>query len=112
MSDRIIYSDNTEPREGCDLFVATRDVALVALRRQYEDSGFRVTGLEPADFGDCWLKLYEPPEIDTNGCTDNYPLDGPSIRCNVLGPGHHPGGKVWWLTPVDPVYVPVLQEVE
>lgn len=61
-----------------------------------------IVGWEKGDFGDCWVKFYNAPEIDENGQTE---IDG--VLCNVSVPGAHPGGRAWWCTPVEPVYVPV-----
>jgi hypothetical protein len=66
--------------------------------------GFEIVGWTPADFGDCWVKLHREPVVDDDGLAD---IDG--IKCNVEPPGTHPGGHAWWLTPAEPVLVPVLR---
>jgi uncharacterized protein YfaS (alpha-2-macroglobulin family) len=49
-----------------------------------------------------WAALMQalPTHLDADGLAD---LDG--IKCRVQRPGQHPGGRFWWCTPVDPVYV-------
>lgn len=77
--------------------------ATEALHSCYEE---KIIGWEEADFGDCWVKFYEEPEVDDDGYTE---IDG--IKCNVQHPGTHPGGKAWWCTPTEPVMVPVFSDV-
>lgn len=64
----------------------------------------KIVGWKRGDFGDCWVKFYKEPEIDENGRTE---IDG--VLCKVLTPGAHPGGRAWWCSPVDPVFVPVYE---
>lgn len=79
-------------------------------------SGLVVIGWEKGSFVDCWLKLQKKPEpegIAFGNCINLY-QDGyasvDDVKCYVSPPGEHPGGREWWLTPVEPIYCPVYAE--
>lgn len=78
--------------------------------------GFQITGFKEVDFPDCWLKCREKPALYLNGGQNriHFLKSGNvmayNIECYVLHPGQHPGGDVYWLTPIEPVYAPILVE--
>ena len=56
-------------------------------------------------FGDCWIKQgFEPEPIHYS------PFHPDDVR--VLGPGAHPGGSEWWITPTVPVYVARIVDID
>lgn len=71
-----------------------------------QSEGVEIVKWVEGSFPDCWVKQPYPPEIedDANGWTK---VDG--ILCHVQEPGTHPGGKVWRLTPVATVMVPIWE---
>lgn len=75
------------------------------IERSYGEE-WRVQFWTIGEFADCWVKLYQRPELDDEGRTV---IDG--ILCEVQNPGTHPGGNAWWCTPVAPIYVPILTEL-
>ena len=97
--------------QGAALFTAKDTAELDTIADYQFDKHVEWT---EADFGDCWVKLHVKPEIDADGNTTFYDhqnragrYESPHILCSVRSPGQHPGGKSWWLTPVDPVMVPI-----
>lgn len=82
--------------------ICSADLAAVAAENNAQPDALPIVAWEKGEFGDCWVKLHERPEMDDNGRTT---IDG--ILCAVKIPGEHPGGRAWWCTPVAPVYVPV-----
>lgn len=92
---------------GCDIFQHDGDEAtLTALVQADFDS--RITGWEPAWFGDCWVKRHRAPDADELNDDGTMTIDG--IVCSISPPGTHPGGRAWWLTPVEDVFVPTFDE--
>lgn len=92
--------------ENCDIHLGNLDEAK---RGFNENSDCQIIGWEVADmtdFGDCWVKIWEKPDLDTNGCAE---IDG--IKCKVQNPGTHPGGNCYWLTPSDDVYIPIYSNI-
>ena len=73
---------------------------------EYNDSAdvIKISGWEVGSFADCWVKFYKEPKLDENGKIE---IDG--ILCDVKAPGTHPGGRAWWCTPVEPVFVPIYE---
>ena len=67
-----------------------------------------ITGVEEADFGDCWAKLTRAPtEGDFELWSEEYGI--PSDCFRVKPPGTHPGGNFYWVDVTIPVYVPVFK---
>jgi hypothetical protein len=48
----------------------------------------------PGRFGDCWIKTLTVPHLDDRWLAPFEPDD----LC-ISGPGSHPGGRAWWITP-------------
>lgn len=61
--------------------------------------------LVEGSFSDCWIKQGAEPEP-----VDYAPFHPDDVR--VLGPGAHPGGREWWITPLVPVFVARIVETE
>ena len=94
------------PKENAYLEAHENDQSATdAFQSAFSDQ--KIIGWEEAYFGDCWLKTYEKPELDAEGHAE---LEG--IKCIVQNPGSHPGENAYWLTPVDAVMIPVLQETD
>lgn len=83
--------------------------ALAVARKSYEGSGFVVTGLESARYGDCWFKVQSgptPDQLERWAAEADMNVDDLIVQ----GPGTHPGGRAWWITPRVDVMTPVLIE--
>lgn len=50
--------------------------------------------VKPGRFGDCWIKTQQAPDLDARWLAPFAPDD-----LYVSGPGSHPGGRSWWITP-------------
>ena len=92
--------------ENADIQIGDLESVAAEYNANY-DFGVKISGWEKGDFGDCWVKFYRCPDMDENG---QIQIDG--ILCDVKCPGTHPGGRAWWCSPVDDVFVPVYEVEE
>lgn len=65
-----------------------------------DEFDFSSARLVRGEFSDCWIKFHEPVTEDHHA-TAPFRLD----EVSVSGPGSHPGGKAWWVTPYADVMV-------
>ena len=75
-------------------------------------------GLDPTEwkieitegrFGDAWVKCINDPRSDRSTLNyEPFTLD----QLDIQGPGQHPGGRFWWVTPNVDVLVTKLTPVE
>lgn len=89
---------------------ATYDEARAWLLRGYDATEWDLDTAEifAGRYGDAWLQYYQrPPHPDERGFKP-FTIDQLSIE----GPGWHPGGKAWWVTPIPDVLVAVIQARE
>lgn len=63
--------------------------------------------IDEGRFGDCWIKTHSKPEIENSRLIAGFFNCSPFTedQLNVAGPGQHPGGNVYWITPSVPVLV-------
>lgn len=85
----MFYTHDTHATEGAP-FIA-QDATI------YQADELPEGSWEIGDFTDCWVKTAREPELD-DGMFDGIPVD-------VRGPGQHPGGREWWITPSVNVFV-------
>lgn len=71
----------------------TRADAEKYLRRHYGSDEWVVT-FTTGRFSDCWIKCLRDP---TDGHVDTSPFE--LDDCDILRPGQHPGGRMWWIEP-------------
>ena len=68
---------------------------------------------EVSGFGDAW-KMYDRKAFNAffgEEYEDTGHVEINGIKCRVRAPGSHPGGREYWLDPVDTVYCPVVEIV-
>jgi hypothetical protein len=97
------YGDRIEH----DAFIACFDTEAEA--REYllapyrhDDWDISTAEIAPGRFSDCWIKTHYKPQIEA-GLYDCAPFSPDEL--SVRGPGEHPGGRQWWITPTPDVLV-------
>lgn len=104
------YSDDGKIAEGADISAFnTEEEARAWLLKAFEKSGWEEAGfqimIEVGSYGDCWIKASRAPEDD-----DRWIAPFSAADLYVAAPGHHPGGKRYWITPRPDVLVATLRK--
>lgn len=89
-----------------------QDAYIAAFESRAEAVAYLLSGFDPADwnhtsavieageFGDCWVKTHRAPGDD-----ESYFAPFTRDQLYIAGPGHHPGGRAWWIEPREEVLV-------
>lgn len=81
-------------REDAEIQVFTsRSAAEAWLRDGYKNDGPVIISTS-TEWGDAWIKSIDAPHVDTTWIAP-FRLDDLYIQ----GPGEHPGGRFYWITP-------------
>lgn len=105
-----LYTDGDRimPNAGINVF-NTEAEAIAYLLSPYPADQYRheTAVIGHGTYSDCWIKTHDRPEREDDmlvaGLLDFAPFRADDL-C-VQGPGHHPGGRAWWITPYPPVLV-------
>lgn len=82
----------------------TRAKAEAWLRAAYTEEDQASIRFETGQFSDCWIKSLRPPKVGDS-------LIEPFSYRQIItqGPGRHPGGYVYWVTPYPEVLVAIVE---
>ena len=88
---------------------ASEQEARTYLLHGYDAADWKLETAEigAGDFGDCWVKMHSAPQTDGDelivGLFDCAPFKADQLI--VQSPGQHPGGRAWWIEPIEPVLI-------
>jgi hypothetical protein len=100
------WADDDRLNSGTQFHEAKDEAEMLEQMRKYcENSDFFVKGYEKLPVGDCWVKWNKEPAPD-----EIERLSAEAGELIVRPPGTHPGGKQWWIEPVETIYKPVTEE--